>query len=82
MEKTCCIHLQMIQPLLIPFSLSDASKTTSEKEGKKAFESLETKAKVVEIDANLERNVVDLLCNILLNLPVSTEDIKDALFKV
>ena len=42
----------------------------------------ETKGKVVEIDASLERNVVELLCNTLLNLPVSIEDIKDALQKV
>ena len=57
-------------------------KTISEKEGKQTVKSDQSTEEVVEIDASLERNVVDLLCNTLLNLPVSSEDIKDALYKV
>ena len=60
----------------------DAVKTISEKEGKQTVKSDQSTEEVVEIDASLERNVVDLLCNTLLNLPVSSEDIKDALYKV
>ncbi len=38
--------------------------------------------RVHEIDKSLEKNIVDLLCNTLLNLPISIEDVKDALQKV
>ena len=87
----------MLAPLLVPLSVGirfiieitpssmffpDVVKTSLEKEGKQTVASIESKAKVIEIDASLERNVVELLCNTLLNLPVSTEDIKDALQKV
>eukprot|EP00795_Rhopilema_esculentum_P001119 gene1119-15459_t len=58
----------------------DPSKTSTEKDVKQRVPS-EEKVKVTEIDASLERNVVDLLCNTLLNLPVSIDDIKDALNK-
>ena len=63
------------------FCISDPSKTGTEKDVKQKVSS-EEKVKVTEIDASLERNVVDLLCNTLLNLPVSIDDIKDALNKV
>ena len=57
-------------------------KTISEKEERQTVKSVKSTQEVAEIDASLEKNVVDLLCNTLLNLPVSSEDIKDALYKV
>ena len=79
-EGISSYQMQSIFPLCTAFL--DAVKVTSEREGKQTVKSDERKAEVVEIDASLERNVVDLLCNTLLNLPVSCEDIKDALYKV
>lgn len=61
---------------------SDSTNVAPNKESKHDSKSSESKGKIAEIDADIEKNVVDLLCNTLLNLPVSTEDIKDALHKV
>jgi len=59
----------------------DTVKTISEKEERQTVKSVKSTEELAEIDASLEKNVVDLLCNTLLNLPVSSEDIKDALYK-
>eukprot|EP00794_Sanderia_malayensis_P018608 gene18608-20484_t len=65
-----------------PINQEDISTATTSTASQKLPEREATSESITEIDKNLERRIIDLLCNTLLNLPVSTDEIKDALAKV